>query len=361
MVQRWHLSSILSSVSVVKEENDRLSVTAGILSITTTPKILSTSPSTSSSVVINERAPIDDSDVIGASPLTSSSIFPLTAFFISSGIVGSVMILTLPFIVMPFIRGQTLPYMATPKRKIRDALKFIQQQQQRHRRIRSQQHENGDNGLIVTSQTTRQFLDLGSGDGETVYQAVQLFNSTSSSNDNVNHITEDNKSSSSSHYYYTKCIGIELNTTLYLWSNWRRMMFWSRPEQWRSQFICRNLFLLQPPSHPTTVQGVHPIPPPPPYRYSNHHLIRQSDTIMIFGIPSLMVPLSQLLVEHKCQSGTYILSYRFPLPTTVDSCSQDNLDNDNNVGDDHSLLCAKLIYDQEEMRIYECTGTNHTL
>jgi hypothetical protein len=295
---------------------------------------------------------------------------------------------------MPFVRGQTLPYMATPKRKILAALQFIQQQRQRpqqqQQRHQMQHHipQNNSTGheenSIITRRTTqRQFLDLGSGDGETVYQALQLLRNTKSKSSN--HHPNSNNDDDETQYYYTKCIGIELNTTLYLWSCWRRLMFWSRSEQLRSQFVCRDIFQLPSPSSTPTSQNhhfrttttttttnttTHPseIPPSPPSHH-HQHWIRQSDTILIFGIPSLMVPLSQLLVQHQCQAGTYILCYRFPLPVATTNCGMDHNGHDphndphtnnNNINsnfDNHSLLCARLVYDQEEMRIYECAQT----
>jgi hypothetical protein len=324
MLQRWQPSSFISSAFALKEKNDRLFVAAEDLPFATV-KILSTSPN-----VMNDW---NDCDVIINEPLSTPS-FPLTALLISGGVVGSVMFLTLPFIVMPFVSGQTLPYMATPKRKVLQALKYIQQ---RHHQTRPH-HDTGGKRFMKN----RQFLDLGSGDGETVYQALQLLNPSNNPKhlDNQSNIVYKDDHDDTESHYYTKCIGIELNTTLYLWSCWRRMMFWSRSEQLRSQFLCRNMF-----HQPLPTNHSH---------HESNHWIRQSDTIMIFGIPSLMMPLSQLLAQHQCRSGTYILSYRFPLPTTDSNHHPDNSSGDN------SLLQARLIYDQEEMRIYECTGSNNT-
>lgn len=330
MLQAWLISSFVSSLSTSpKENNPLLKVAAAATTKTSGPsptvKILSTSP-----IEITKDHKYYDT-IYDEQPQSSSTSFPLAALLISTSVVGSVMFFTLPFIVMPFISGQSLPYMATPKKKIQQALQFIRQR---------------TNDKRGSGKKSRQFLDLGSGDGETVYQALKLLNAQSSKIPQNHHDEYYN-------YYYTKCVGIELNTTLYVWSCLRRMMFWTRPEQLRSQFICQNMFH-QPTNHTNSGQHDHPST----CSKSNSNTandaplwIRQSDTILIFGIPSLMVPLSQLLAQHQCQSGTYILSYRFPLPT------YDNHPNNNNVKERSTLLPARLIYDQEEMRIYECTGT----
>ena len=339
VVQYHHAAATVASHYIRFVRMIDLHVAVNDTPITTTVKILSTSPNT-----IHDRSNCNEDDVIHAllsasttTATTTTTSFPVAALLISTSVVGTVMIFTLPFIVMPFVSGQTLPYMATPKRKIIQALTFIQQ----HQRQRS----------MIKHTKVRQFLDLGSGDGETVYQALQFMNCSKSSNPPINNNKNDNPTNNDHHltnvvrddkddtsdgsYYYTKCVGIELNTTLYLWSCWRRRMFWSQPERIRSQFLCHNMF--QPHTH----------------HHAVHSSIRQSDTIMIFGIPSLMVPLSQLLAQHQCPAGTYILSYRFPLPTTTTTTDHPPVYPNNN---DHFLLPARLIYDQEEMRIYECTG-----
>ena len=303
------------------------SPTVTILSTTSPPNGIHTVDSIYDTI---HELPLSSSS--SSSSVTTSTSFPLMALLISTSVVGSIMVFTLPFIVMPFLSGQSLPYMATPKKKIQKALQFIQQQ----RRGTSSSDERR---YLIQGKRTRQFLDLGSGDGETVYQAVQLLNSKSTDQNTHNHHSEK--------FYYTKCVGIELNTTLYLWSYWRRMMFWTRSEQLRSQFLCRNMFQLN--NHTTNNTNKNN---PPQLQW-----IRQSDTIMIFGIPSLMVPLSQLLAQHQCQSGTYVLCYRFPLPTmNIGNRHKNKNIQDSKESVDTTLLSAQLIYDQEEMRIYECTG-----
>jgi hypothetical protein len=86
---------------------------------------------------------------------------------------------------------------------------------------------------------------------------------------------------------------------------------------------------------------------------------------MIFGVKPLMVSISQKLAR-ECRDGTHVLAYRFPLPLAGE---EDPNDNSSRVdkgrtrsanNKDPPLLCAKLIYNEEEMRIYECIGANKT-
>jgi len=227
--------------------------------------------------------------------------------WIAAGIAGTtvlgVVALTAPFVVLPTAK-KGLPYMATPANKLQKALQFLQQRQQQHSKSTPHHH--------------RVFVDLGSGDGEGVYQAVQLKQD--------HHYT---------HPYYQSCIGIELNATLYLLSNLRRRFFWSPDERYRSEFQCRDF-------------------------WNTSLLLSTADTILIFGIAPLMRPLSAKLRRDCCRPGTHILSYRFPLPVAAASAD----DNDgmsgekkrNNDKDNELLVRADLIYDEEEMRIYECKG-----
>ena len=91
---------------------------------------------------------------------------------------------------LPFLFIKHAPFMATPARKVRDALKFI---------------DRKPNKLLPTSfsasskfPSPRTFVDLGSGDGQAVYEAAKLG---------------------------YKAIGIEFNWTLWALSSLRRF-FW---------------------------------------------------------------------------------------------------------------------------------------
>ena len=245
--------------------------------------------------------------------------------WIAAGIAGTtvlgVVALTAPFVVLPTAK-KGLPYMATPAPKLRKAFHFLSQ------RRRSLEIPTGGVNTSLLHQPHRVFVDLGSGDGEGVYQAVQLLN------DEINRPDEQNGATSTpSHYYYQSCIGMELNTTLYFLSSLRRRWFWSHTERARSQFQCGD-FWNTPPA-----------------------LLRAADTVLIFGVAPLMHPLSVKLRADGLRPGAHILSYRFPLPLAdpVDDASNHNNDN-TFVGP--QLLNARLIYDEEEMRIYECNDTD---
>jgi hypothetical protein len=259
---------------------------------------------------------------------------PVMALLVAGSVVGGVLFLTLPFIVLPFIRGQTLPYMATPVKKLRHAFRFIQQQQQHNF-----YHHTGDTRNVpLHRQRQRHFLDLGSGDGETIYQALRLLN-TQNASDETEPQPPGGGTSSEKHekhlaYYYNCCTGVELNTTLYLWSWWRRTLFWTKQERSRATFLCRDMF------HPSSL-SIH-------NNNTNANLIHHAHTIFIFGIPALMSSISHLLVRHQCQPGTYIICYRFPLP--IDDCRAENLN--------QPCLPATLIYEKDEMRIYECSTSD---
>lgn len=142
--------------------------------------------------------------------------------------------LTAPFV---FVRSP-LPYMATPGTKIRHALQYLGKANDPQRNL---------------------FVDLGSGDGEAVYQAARLG---------------------------YRAVGIELNFTMWAFSSLRRQLFWSKEEKAHSQIIWKNFF-----------------------EYNLEH----ANTVMIFGVTPLMKPLSQKIAA-ECRPGTDILSYRFGIP-----------------------------------------------
>jgi Histone methylation protein DOT1 len=169
----------------------------------------------------------------------------------------------------PFVLSRSpLPYMATPSRKVRRALEYLKQ-----------------NGHSCCT-----FVDLGSGDGEAVYQATQVG--------------------------YQRAIGIELNYTLALLAKFRRRFFWTADQRSRSMFLTNDLF---------------------------QYNLQSADTVMIFGVKPLMLQLSQKL-NRECRPGTHVLSYRFQLPyVTADRAKG---------ADDDLLLTAEIVYDEEEMTIY---------
>lgn len=142
--------------------------------------------------------------------------------------------LTAPFV---FLRSP-LPYMATPGPKIRHALQFL---------------GKANDPKLST------FIDLGSGDGEAVYQAARLG---------------------------YRAVGIELNFTMWAFSSLRRQLFWSKVEKANSTILWRNFF---------------------------DYDIGHANTVMIFGVTPLMKSFSKKIAAES-QPGTDILSYRFGIP-----------------------------------------------
>ena len=144
-------------------------------------------------------------------------------------------------------------------------------------------------------QTRRNFYDLGSGDGEAVLAAAEAgWNAT----------------------------GIEMNPTLWLVSQIRRL--WSPAEvRRRSQFVLGDMF---------------------------QHKIHSADAVMIFGVKPLMPRIANK-ISTECRLGTCVMSYRFRIPTAGDV----GISNPNSTGDGDSdgKLHAGLVYDEEEMRVWQ--------
>jgi hypothetical protein len=240
--------------------------------------------------------------------------------------VAGTLALTAPFVLQHF--RSPLPYMATPKDKVRRALEFVAQ------RRGVQECEQGQSSRPPTTGYSgpraiprRHFVDMGSGDGETVYQALRQ------------------RAGFQSHQHlFATATGIELNFTLWALSQIRRILLWNRDERIRSSFIWRDLFA-----------------------YS----LQDVDTVMIFGVKPLMTSISQKLAK-ECRPGTFILAYRFPVPLAERSSEMDKhgIIEEANAGSnmpltkssryeipDTKLLAADLIYDAEEMRIYEVNAS----
>lgn len=181
---------------------------------------------------------------------------------------GATLALTAPFVFMK----SPLPYMATPAHKIQRALQ----------------------SLPATRGT---FVDLGSGDGEAIYQAYRAG--------------------------FERVIGYELNWTLWGISQLRRIFFWGPQARQRTQIYCKDLFATSLPNDTSLT------------------------TVMVFGVTPLMKPLSMKLATET-RAGVHVLSYRFPIP----------IQEEDGVNATSDLLRAKLVYDHEEMRIYEVLGGN---
>ena len=142
------------------------------------------------------------------------------------------------------------------------------------------------------------FVDLGSGDGTTILTAASL---------------------------QWRATGFELNPTLWIISSIRRLFSTSQIRN-NSSIVLGDMFT---------------------NKIAKERL-QQSNCVMIFGVRSLM-PQIATLVQHHCQPGCYLLSYRFKVPLLSERKTSgvvsEAKDNDN-------LLDARIIHDEEEMRIY---------
>ncbi len=153
------------------------------------------------------------------------------------GILG----LTAPFV---FTRSP-LPFMATPSTKMLRALAFLRD-------------KHG---------CRNHFVDMGSGDGEAVCQALLA----------------------GSHM----AVGVELNRTLHALSLCRRFFWISREKQKSNADL---------------------------FGYS----VDKADTVMIFGVTPLMKDLSKKLTRET-RPGRFVLSYRFPISTAESGNNNDHL------------------------------------
>jgi len=222
-------------------------------------------------------------------PPGAASVSPnlLLGGILASTTVALTLGLTAPFV---FTRGSPLPYMATPKNKVIRALKYLKE----HTIINTHHPHLTPNDCCKKNKNRPLFVDLGSGDGETLYQASRLG---------------------------YRAIGYELNFTLFLLSSLRRLT-WPNDLRTRTTIQYGNFF------HTTT----------PP----------EATVVMIFGVTPLMPKLSVKL-QRELEVGAHIMSYRFELPTSIrDDC------------DDDELVYASLVYDREEMKIYQIQKRNAT-
>ena len=303
--------------------------------------------SRNAAAVLPSSAPITTVTTDHSATTTSSS--PNSKSYVGVAIVGTTivgtLVLTAPF-VLQYTRSP-LPYMATPKQKVRKALQFVATRTMATRNPKhavaippNQQHQQQHTKKECYHYN---FVDLGSGDGEAVYQALQQRHP----------------------FTYHQATGIELNSTLWALSQLRRWLVWGVEKRRRSSFFCRDMF-------------TYPVCSPPARRQSSHENGAESTTIhsttvMIFGVKPLMTAISQKLAR-ECVEGTHILAYRFPLPL-LESSYENDTDETNDSGsgsskvpsgamvkekrangteDDALLLAARLVYDVEEMRVYEC-------
>jgi hypothetical protein len=153
---------------------------------------------------------------------------------------------------------------------------------------------------------------LGSGDGETVLAAAGSVG--------------------------WKATGIELNSTLWAISSIRRL-FSNKFIRTNSNFLWGDL-----------------------WKYD----IGEADAVMIFGVKPLMSRIANKIAK-ECKPGTYVMSYRFCIPLLGPDCHDVGNGKEEVVAKDVNVngttttmtipaaggLAADLIYDKEEMKIYQ--------
>ena len=277
----------------------------------------------------------------------------------AGGTVVACLALTTPFVTS--MMKSPLPYMATPGFKIRRALDFVVSLQTPCSATLSTKMTTTKQQQRHQQQQRHVFVDLGSGDGEGVYQALLAG--------------------------YDSAIGVELNWTLYLLSQGRRILCWTRDQRHRSQFYHGNFFHASLPK--LVEQQHHQQQQLSSTRLSTPHDHKEDSlwTVMIFGVTPLMPRFSRMLA-HVCPTGTHIMAYRFDLPlqpttTTTTTAATTNhpeeqLPDNNNNNDTRStttknqqtnplitteddsanhyttgpLLRATRVYDAQEMRVY---------
>jgi hypothetical protein len=272
-----------------------------------------TSPCTTSYIATNSTPPTPITQHISS----GSNI----ALGLIGGTFVSILALTAPFILAQL--RSPLPYMATPRHKIEKALTFIT--------IRRRQSYNGiitpdknaprqQKSVVSTShvgnttihdknrtiplhqQHRPNFVDLGSGDGTAVLTAAALgYNA----------------------------IGFELNPTLWLISSLRRILSTNRTIRSQSRFILGDMF----------------------HNEIAKTSLRDADCVMIFGVNSLMPQIARLVQRECCRPGCLLMSYRFRVP--LHSSSSIEKDDAATNAQRADGVEANLIYDEEEMRIYE--------
>jgi hypothetical protein len=208
--------------------------------------------------------------------------------------------LTFPFVWMQL--KSPLPYMSTPRRKVLAALEEIS--------IRRGLHGNDK---LKERTKALQYFDLGSGDGETVLAAASLpgWDAT----------------------------GIELNYTLWSISNMRR-------------FTMGASQLLFPRSSSQNIF------PKCRFRWDDfwNVCIEDADAVMIFGVTPMMPRIADK-IRKECKPGTFVLAYRFRLPIGHPMHQHGNVsERDREQSKSDQNLNASLIYDKDEMRIYQILG-----
>lgn len=241
---------------------------------------------------------------IALTPEDQSSTSKLLPLGLIGGSFVAIVALTTPFVTMQL--KSSLPYMSTPRHKVEKALTFLSK---RNQKIIANNFEHKDIGTstkaknITKQQKQLHFVDLGSGDGTAVLAASSLG---------------------------WRATGIEMNPTLWLISSIRRLLSNNKKIRSNSQLKIGDMFAAS---------------------FSKSSL-RNANCTMIFGVAPLMPRIADL-IERECQPGCWIMSYRFRVPLANNSGNGNEVKNKKDQVSVGGGIHASLIYDEEEMRIYE--------
>lgn len=196
---------------------------------------------------------------------------------------------------------------ATPRRKVERALKFISNRVASDGKMMCSKHSPPmPMQQPLKKSGNLNFVDLGSGDGTTILAAASLeWNAT----------------------------GLELNPTLWFVSSIRRL-FSPRSIRSNSKIVLGDMF----------------------ENKVARKRLQKADCVMIFGVKSLMPKIADL-VQRECQPGCFLMSYRFRVPLLADEGTATKRKSDANPGKGSTKkalggINASLIYDEEEMRIF---------
>lgn len=221
-----------------------------------------------------------------------------TSSGVAMGLIGggfvAIVALTTPFVTMQL--KSSLPYMSTPRTKVEKALEFLSKRNQSMISKKLKSKDTCKTNRVAAFQKQLHFVDLGSGDGTAVLSAASLG---------------------------WRAVGIEMNPTLWFLSSVRRLLNTDKKARINSQLKIGDMF------DPSTSQSILP----------------SANCTMIFGVAPLMPRIANL-IEKECQPGCWIMSYRFRVPLAKDIDDQAKVLHPAGIN-------ASLIYDEEEMRIYE--------
>lgn len=241
----------------------------------------------------SQNSPVSNSSSLTAAATTTSNGSFLTT--IVAGATGLVVISTLPFLIVPMLRKNALPYMNTPISKIKKLFRSTLPRHIRRPPVAAVAASSSPPPLPQSPPPLR-FMDLGHGMGEaSIEAALQGYKAT----------------------------GIELNPTLFMLSifnAWRHRLF--VPLDPRLNLLMGNLWKLK---------------------------LHEQDVIMLFGVQSFMERL-QVKVKAEAKDDALVVLYRFQLPLTKSKKS--NREGNRKEEEEEAGAEIELLEVADEMSIY---------